>query len=762
MNQNELWAKSPKQGEMLGELLLTHSINTAKISQEILKRSSLTIEFRNRIKKTLFVSCALHDAGKAAAGFQKSLRTNSGWGRRHEILSAAVVAQIYPNLELSGQFAILTHHKSIFSDNATEEHESKCLQSVQLPFEKNRIWFEMFLEINENLEPLKEYLQLLKEALLLDYDLSFLNGDFNKVGVGIHHFWLDRTYQQAFAKRQKVNLRDVSLMRGLLITSDHLASAGVKNLPKIPLLKDYKQMILIKEIKGKATIPFQKIFSQVNGSAILKAPTGSGKTLAMLLWAMNNQSENGRLFYTLPYTASINAMHQRLSDVFGRDLVGVLHSKNIAYLSRLMEEEYSTDAEIYAKDLAGLAREMYFPIKVLTPHQILKVALRGKGWELGLVEFQNACFIFDEIHAFEPKTVGLIISSVKWLQSMGAKIVFASATLPQFLEKILVKELNISQENIIAPDPQNEKDKEILDKKRHKVLVKNGNLIESLEGIIQDIQNHCDKTFLIVCNYVATSQEVALYLEKNDIEFCLLHARFNSEDRFKIEEKIISRNPPRILVATQAVEVSLDIDYHCGYIEPAPIDALAQRFGRINRKGNREPAQIVVFEKQSIENGKIYDQEVVDRTIDLLRKKSVLSEQDLVAILNEVYKDGYKESSEAYNEYMKGLSNNDINNFDENIIAGTYRDWIEEIIAKTDEQVEVLPISLLDEFRNRIRKKEFIKAKSLLVTVKIGQFSNVSKRGLVEKYNDIDEYVVHLDYTEKKGLDLKSQLDFII
>ena len=56
-----------------------------------------------------------------------------------------------------------------------------------------------------------------------------------------------------------------------------------------------------------------------------KTPTGSGKTEAALLWAQKNQNPNGRLFYVLPYTASINAMHRRLSKIFRTENVGLLH-----------------------------------------------------------------------------------------------------------------------------------------------------------------------------------------------------------------------------------------------------------------------------------------------------------------------------------------------------------------------------------------------------------------------------------------------------
>ena len=60
--------------------------------------------------------------------------------------------------------------------------------------------------------------------------------------------------------------------------------------------------------------PSKRDRGQTAGQMILSAPTGSGKTEAALLWSNNNQCETlgNRVFYVLPYTASINAMYKRL------------------------------------------------------------------------------------------------------------------------------------------------------------------------------------------------------------------------------------------------------------------------------------------------------------------------------------------------------------------------------------------------------------------------------------------------------------------
>jgi len=758
MSINELWAKSPKGKDKSGESLLEHSIRTARISQAVVRRLPLSEEMRTQIESTLFQCCALHDAGKVAKGFQASLRPRGNvWGRRHEILSATIAARICPELDVAGLFSILTHHKSIVADNETSE---RCLPLEQLPFEQTNVWVEMVKDLLSNHESLFEFLKTLKSELNLRYDLTRFDGHLDNIGIS--KFFLNRIYQREIALRNGEDLKHISLIRGLLITSDHLASAGEEDILNISKVSEHVVTIRQKELGDKAILPFQERCGQMHGSGILKAPTGSGKTLAMLLWAANNQSMNGRLFYTLPYTASLNAMYKRMDAMFPPNSVGLLHHKNAAFLFNLYEQEHSTNAQAYAKSLAGLARELYYPIKVLTPHQILRVALRGKGWELGLAEFPNACFIFDEIHAYEPLLVGLLVASAKWLQSMGAKLLFASATMPKFIEDLLKTELQIAESNVIIPNPSSEKDRIVCDKKRHKIQVTADSLLSNIDTVIEEIREKPKKKILIVCNYVATSQEVCKKLKQSGItDYVLLHARFNSDDRSKIEEKITSKNPPRILVSTQAVEVSLDIDYDLGYTEPAPIDALAQRFGRVNRKGEHPPSLITVYEKDSVETTRpIYDQKLVSDTVTLLKGKNVLSENDIVEILNVVYQDGYL--GDLLLRYEQGLNHPYIKNFDEHIIAGTYEDWIESVIEKTDGQIEVLPYQLIDEFKSLRKNHEYLKSKMLFVPIRIVQFYIAKQKGLIRFDNYLNEWVTTLSYSAELGLDLKNQFDNIV
>lgn len=100
----------------------------------------------------------------------------------------------------------------------------------------------------------------------------------------------------------------------------------------------------------------------------------------------------------------------------------------------------------------------------------------------------------------------------------------------------------------------------------------------------------------------------------------------------------------RLLVGTQAIEVSLDIDYDTIYTEPAPLDALIQRFGRVNRKRQKGLCVCHVFDTQNEKDKFIYNEAVVSRSIEILHKieekdEGIIHEKDLQAYIDKVYPD---------------------------------------------------------------------------------------------------------------------------
>jgi CRISPR-associated endonuclease/helicase Cas3 len=743
----DLWAKDTR------ETLLAHTLNVVRVAQQLCANLPFAAEDRAALSVLLTQLAAFHDLGKCASGFQAALRSKQSWGHRHEILSTALAAQLNPQLEAAGLLAIITHHRSLPPSHITEQE--KCLPNDELPFDDAPTWQAMVAELQTNADAL----QALLDELTCQTGLALSPLSLGKLdSLGLPEAWLQRLFQPR--RVNALQRRHASLLRGLLVTSDHMASAGMVTVPAVPRLTCFEPNIRRCELENESARPFQERCRTLEGNAILRAPTGSGKTFAVALWAMRNQVENGRFFYVLPHTASINAMYRRLLGWFygDKNLVGVLHHRNAAFLFELQEDDNPRERAKQAKALADLAHEMYHPIRVCTPHQILRTSLRGRGWEMGLAEFSNACFVFDEVHAFEPLLVGLTLATARWLKQQGAKLLFASATLPKFLERLLVETLDIPPEHILSPDPTKLGDREVCEKVRHHIKIREGSLLDNLPRIISEIKES-QQTTLIVCNHVATSQAVWRTLrDKYDIAAALLHARFNARDRARIERDITSAAPPRVLVATQAVEVSLDLDYERGYSEPAPADALGQRFGRINRRGARPPAPVFVFEQPSA--GHLYDETTTQRTVELLAQVGLLTEQRLTDIVDKVYAEGYQ--GQSLTDYQQGLSHPIITQFEQDIIAGTHRHWVEDVIQGADRQVEVLPSELLPKYQALVDERRYLEAHGLLVPIRLGQHFKALRDGTVAYDKRLREWVTTLRYSPESGLDLAKEVDNIL
>ena len=223
---------------------------------------------------------------------------------------------------------------------------------------------------------------------------------------------------------------------------------------------------------------------------------------------------------------------------------------------------------------------------------MLKGMYRLKGYEALLTDYHNAAFIFDEIHAYEVSRLAMIFKTIEYLRvNFNARFFVMSATFPKLIQKWLSEALD-TPTTIEAAS-------ELFQKfVRHRLMLHDGELLDdsSLAKVIGDAK--AGKSVLVVCNLVSHAQEaydrIRSQLNEMNIRIELLHGRFNMRDRSKKEQ--IIRNAtgstsdtryPIVLVATQAVEVSLDIDLDTIYTEPAPLEALVQRFGRINRRGKQ-------------------------------------------------------------------------------------------------------------------------------------------------------------------------------
>ncbi|HEY7571541.1 MAG TPA: CRISPR-associated helicase Cas3' [Nitrososphaeraceae archaeon] len=739
-----IYAKSVDDETGYKEPLAEHTIHDIEVGRRLVANLPFEAAKKRRIARDLDLCIAFHDVGKAATGFQASLEKSAPhWGHRHEILSAAAASAA--GLKDSIVFAVITHHKTLPPNVVTV---LGCLPDEEIPYlnhMSNGCWQDMAKEWYANIEPLSEEFRMICEYLgredLLDKKLSL-----SQLSDNMFH-WLQRAEQTKIPYEQR---EYNSLLRGLMMSADHIASAN--NFMPMPILSLKNTFPNLSPPKPHG---FQIAASKHKGNLILRAPTGSGKTAAALLWAQLNQQHNGRLFYALPTTASINAMYLRLKDSFGdidSRLVGLLHSRTVSSLYSMFEGDDTRSKQRRARTIGSLVREMYFSIRVCTPHQILRYTLQGKGWEAMLSEFPHSVFIFDEIHAYNPKLTGLMMATAKYLIQHKGRVMFLTATLPTFIRKYIEHELKLTLEDFIEPSCANSSDKKILEQLRHTIEVIDGNILASANVDLIAKQAAKVSATMVVCNHVDTAIQVYIELDKRVKGTVLLHSRFNRRDRNQIE-KDLQKSLPKVLVATQVIEVSLDLDFQQGFTEPAAIDALVQRMGRINRQARQtQPAKVHIFKEQCSADNEIYDEKLRNDSLAALTKlKMPLSEESLNAAADHVYGNGY--SGKHMKDYKDGLNYDQIKYFRKCLVAGTSENWIDIAIEQNEGTVELLPMPLAKEYHDLKEQHSTLAADDLLVPVRRRLIPRLIKNGRLDAEQD-PWLLKYCRYSNKVGLEI--------
>jgi CRISPR-associated endonuclease/helicase Cas3 len=422
-----------------------------------------------------------------------------------------------------------------------------------------------------------------------------------------------------------------------------------------------------------------KIDAYKNKNLILIAPTGYGKTEYAFLWGSGE-----KFFYTLPLRAAVNQIYERAKELFGDGKVGLLHSDADVFL---LGDGGEGQASMKAYDLA---RQLAFPAIISTGDQFFPYALRPPGYEKIYAIFSYARLIIDEVQAYDPRAAAIVVKFIEHVVWMGGKFLLMTATLPEFVRKELQQALgNDTLEEINLYE---EKKSDFQGIQKHKIRVE---LIENNENefpipdetLAQILdQANLGKRVLVIANTVKQAQDIfnKLYnlINKNENsnlkgKIWLLHSRFTWNDRREREKKIEGefKNPKssneqvgKILVATQVVEASLDIDADVLFTEIAPLDALVQRMGRVLRRYGpmnppneirvpSDPNVIVWVFRNGLQSGRdhVYDNDLLLLTLKLLKDKSESQCNDNLKELLLEKKKKAKSTSELISGVLKEL-----------------------------------------------------------------------------------------------------------
>lgn len=286
--------------------------------------------------------------------------------------------------------------------------------------------------------------------------------------------------------------------------------------------------------------------------------------------------------------------------------------------------------------LRGAKRPLLAQFAVGTIDQALMAVLPVRHNALRLLALSGKTFIVDEAHAYDPYMQVLLGRLLNWLGAYGVPVVLLSATLPTSVSDRLIKEYLqgvghnmrvLGERTFSAPYPgwlyvdgesgqacpvSDERRDEQAQARRMKLGIvvepvsrRSGGSSRSRMGVVERLLRPVTEggggVALVVCNTVGDAQETYLRLrerfDKRSHAECgnvqLLHARFPADVREARTREVtdgLGRKGPRplrrIVVATQVVEQSLDLDADIVISDLAPLSLLLQRAGRCWRHEN--------------------------------------------------------------------------------------------------------------------------------------------------------------------------------
>lgn len=576
--------------------LIVHLENVARIAERIAANYGMDTGVARK-------GAVLHDIGKVSPLFQQTLRHGyvrmPGFIFRHEIASLFFLSLLNDKEKDIVVDMIAAHHKSVYKDvrglgllDLDGNEDSFAIHSAGL-----EEWAPVAVEILAGFGFPTSYISL--ETARLNYQYAVARCENHKKGC--------------------------SLWKGLLMASDQMASAlpGVddETLGKLfikPDLSFYKRKNPLYPLSLMSA-------DDCRTHTLVTAPTGAGKTDFLM------RRCKGRVFYTLPYQASINAMYDRFKNDLGNteSQIYLLHAA-----SNLKVRDGKVEERIMQRH-AGAS------IKVLTPHQMASIVFGVKGYEATMLDLKGCDVILDEIHTYTSTMQGIVLRIIEILKTAECRIHIGTATMPTVLYNKILDILGGPANVYEARLP----DEQLASFDRH-IIHKISRMEDACTILDTGVKNR--QKMLVVCNQVRRAQSLYLSLKEKypDIPMMLIHSHYKRKDRQNLEislKETYNRYDDKacIVVSTQVVEVSLDISFDVMITECAPIDALIQRFGRINRKrtldtvGKLKPVYVV--SPYTGNDALPYDPEVLLRSFEVLPDDGIMKETEVQSMLDKVY-----------------------------------------------------------------------------------------------------------------------------
>jgi CRISPR-associated endonuclease/helicase Cas3 len=368
---------------------------------------------------------------------------------------------------------------------------------------------------------------------------------------------------------------------------------------------------------------------------LIEAPTGEGKTEAALFAYVQLQRAVGHrgLYVALPTMATGNAMFERVCaflEACDREQppdLQLLHGAsflNEAFTELRIRDVWDDSTGAVDRNANVVAREWFTHKKrallseygVGTVDQALFSILNLKHQFVRLWGLSNRVVILDEIHAYDTYTSGLLDILLRWLHALGSSAIVMSATLPPARRRELLATYGATDTppypHVTVVTPQRTATRSFEAREMPEYSLRSAPT--DAQDLARSLATAVESGGCLACivNTVQRAQDVYRALgdgkrienggvvcgkHVEGVDVYLFHARYPVEERHARENTILrlfgkeSEDRPRrsVLIATQVVEQSLDLDFDVMYSDLAPIDLLLQRAGRLHRHERSRP-----------------------------------------------------------------------------------------------------------------------------------------------------------------------------
>ncbi|MGI5920672.1 MAG: CRISPR-associated helicase Cas3' [Syntrophomonadaceae bacterium] len=686
------------------------------------------------------ISVLFHDLGKLTDNFQEVIRrviqnepVNKSLYFRHELPSAIFLLVYWitrKNNKLDDQppfevWAVLGHHKTLDPLWNSFEREKRFKQWPYIPNERLQYAIDIAYEYlqPEGIIPFSTKIKIPETAwrdcffMLLDKTLETQD---NKTSRKVNN-----------TKRQVY-----SIMKGILHYCDWWASSKhIKYHYATPTTYDY----VLRKLREKLNMgesefylrPFQQACAHQSGNVIAIAPTGSGKTEAAVLWAIHQQAE--RFILLMPTQVTSNSIYERLQQLVNSKC-GLCHSGAQTYFA-LHNDDQASGAFFWLHYKAFMP-----PVMVSTVDQILSTGFNTGLWTHKEFALLGTAVIIDEIHAYDTFTLGLISATIMKIKSLGGTVMIMSATMPKVLRNHFAEILAPNHSLIIADEK--------MDLARNNWIYHNCEL-SNLDILIRNYIE-LGKKVAVVVNDIETAKQ--LYKKWSlQYECICYHSEFIMADRIEKEDRI---NNIQLLISTQAIEVSLDIDYDVMFSECAPLDSLIQRAGRVNRYGTKTDSCFIVFKASDIARKYVYKRSLqfLEKTEQLLlTHQGYLTERELSSLLEEVYQD-YNLYDQQYQDAVKLY---DTISSRENIFDLAFK---EDSVTKTRlfeyEKICIIPICYYDVVADLMKTRQYAKISLYELPIGVNKYFKLMRNNRLY-LNEFNLPIMNVEYSSDYGLNLQ-------